>query len=322
MNKKIYVSLIFTFLFFILSCTERPRYSTHTYLVMGTLLNVTLPEDYNTYADSVFKIFALVDTLMNPLNPNSDVYRLNHNSGKGVKVHKWTADCIRKAVEIAELTHGAFDPTVGGIVHLWHFDEQGKYVFPDPDSLKKYIHLVDYRKIKIKGDTVWLGEGQSITLAGIAKGYAVDLAVFFLKEHGVRSGIIDAGGDLFLLGDKNGKSWNVGVRDPVTKGVREVISVKDKSVCTSGSYERFVEYKGKKYSHIFDPRTGYPVSNGVLSVTVIYNKATYADALATALFVLGPKRAMEIVENIKGLDAYIITEKEIFKSPGINRYVK
>jgi len=322
MNKKISVPLIFTSIFFIFSCTERPRYSTHTYLVMGTLLNVTLPEDYDTYADSIFKIFSLVDTLMNPINPNSDVYRINHSGGKGVKVHEWTADCIRKAVEVAELTDGAFDPTVGGIVHLWHFDEQGKYIFPDSDSVKKYISSVNYRKIKINGDTVWIGEGQSITLAGIAKGYAIDLAARFLKQHGVGAGIIDAGGDLFLLGDKDGKPWNVGVRDPVTKDVREVIHVKDKSVCTSGNYERFVEYKGKKYSHIFDPRTGYPVSNGILSVTVIYNNAAYADAFATALFVLGPQKAMEIVKEIEGLDAYIITEKEIIKSPGINKYVK
>ncbi len=286
---------------------------------MGTVLNVTLPDTSVNLADSVYQIFKVIDSLMNPIKETSDLHRINEF--KSAVVHPYTADCIRKALYVSEITGGAFDITVGSLVHLWHFDEYGKYVLPPVDSIEKYRKYVDFRKIVIKEDGVEIGKNQRITLAGIAKGYAIDLAVECLKSKGITSAIIDAGGDLYLLGKKGGKNyWQVGIRDPHSKGVNRVILLKDVACCTSGDYERFVEQNGKRYSHIFSPFDGYPVSNGVRSVTVIFDNATLCDAFATAIFVLGPEEAKLLREKVKGLEYYIIMDDTTIFSEGFQKF--
>lgn len=309
------------FLIFLLSaCKEKVRYSSKTYLVMGTVLNVTLPEKDILFADSVYAIFKLIDSLMNPVREYSDIYRINSTKGY-VRVHPLTYECIRKAIEVAEITNGAFDITVGSLVHIWHFDEYGKYIFPDMDSINKYRKLVDWRKVELGDLSVKVGDGQRITLAGIAKGFAIQKAVEYLKSKGVTSGIIDAGGDLYLLGRKGREKWRVGIKDPFTKGINRVIEIEEISCCTSGDYERYVEQNGKRYGHIFSPYDGFPVSNGVRSVTVIYGDAALCDAFATAIFVLGPVGATELSKKIPGLDYMIIMDDSTTYSPGFKEYL-
>ncbi|MGB9824427.1 MAG: FAD:protein FMN transferase [Candidatus Hydrothermia bacterium] len=314
------ISFIVLFILLCFGCGKKTSYVTKTYTVMGTVLNVTLPEKDIFYADSVFYIFKLIDSLMNPIKEGSDIFKINH-SDTFVEVHPFTYECIEKSLEVARVTEGAFDITVGVLVHLWHFDEYGKYVFPDEDSIEKYRRFVNWREITLRNGKIKLAKNQQITVAGIAKGYAIERAADFLKNKGVSSGIIDAGGDLYLIGKKWGESWKVGVRDPFTKGINRILALSDVSCCTSGDYERYVEQNGKRYSHIFSPFDGYPVSNGVRSVTVIYKDATYADAFATALFVMGPDKAPELREKVKGLEYMIITDDTTFYSEGFSKYL-
>ncbi|HRD22246.1 MAG TPA: FAD:protein FMN transferase [Candidatus Hydrothermia bacterium] len=318
MNR--FLQPIFLFLLLLIGgCSKREAFKTKTYMVMGTVLNVTLPESTSYLSDSVYEIFRTIDSLMNPIKETSDIFKINISKGF-VKVHPYTADCIAKALEVAEMTDGAFDITVGSIVHLWHFDEQGKYIFPPLDSIEKYKGYVDYRKVKIQDGMVKVGKNQMITLAGIAKGYAIQLAANFLHNKGVTSALIDAGGDLFLLGTRNGKKWRVGIRNPYGEDIVDVISLSNTSCCTSGDYERYIEQDGKRYSHIFSPFTGYPVSNGVRSVTVVYADAIYCDALATAIFVLGPDGAQKLRERVKGIEYYIITDDTTYLSDGFRGF--
>ncbi|MDI6851399.1 MAG: FAD:protein FMN transferase [bacterium] len=304
-----------------ISCSpEKSNYVTKTYIVMGTVLNVTLPQDYAFFSDSVYYIFRLVDSLMNPVKPYSDIYKVNSNSGKFVSVHPYTADCIKKALLVSDLTDGAFDITVGSLVHLWHFDEQGKYKFPPEDSIEKYRKFINFEEVIVSDNAVKIGKNQRITVAGIAKGYAIDLSAQYLKTRGVNSAIIDAGGDLYLLGSKGRRPWKVGIRDPHNRGINRIIALSDLACCTSGDYERYVEQNGTRYSHIFSPFTGYPVSNGVRSVTVIYGDATLCDAFATAIFVLGPDEAKSLRKKIEGLEYYIVTDDTTLFSDGFNSY--
>jgi thiamine biosynthesis lipoprotein len=310
---------LLVFLVHYTGCKRKQDFVTKTYLVMGTVLNVTLPDSCSTLCDSVFQIFKTIDSLMNPIKPWSDVYRIN-SSRSLVAVHPYTLECIRKAIQVSEATGGAFDITVGAIVHLWHFDEQGKYVFPEEDSILKYQKYINYRNIRISDGKIALGPHQRITLAGIAKGYAIQLAAEYLKSKGTLSGIIDAGGDLYLLGSKDGAKWRVGIRDPHEEEINRVIFLSNVACCTSGDYERYVEQGGQRYSHIFSPFTGYPVSSGVRSVTVIYKDATLCDALATAIFVLGPEKAKDLQKSFEGMEYYIITDDSTYLSEGFSRF--
>ncbi|RKZ02190.1 MAG: FAD:protein FMN transferase [Candidatus Hydrothermota bacterium] len=298
-------------------------YVKRTAIVMGTVVNIEVPKSQVAAADSALQAFSLVDSLMSPVKESSDLAMINSHSGEWVKVSDLTVRCIKKALEIAELTDGAFDPTAGVLVHLWHFDVESGWQVPESSKVESLLNFVDYKSIKVDGDSVKLANGQRIDLGGIAKGFAIDLAVDRLRRAGVRSAIVDAGGDLFLVGENmSGRAWRVGIRDPIDKKrVLMVIKVKDRSVCTSGNYERFIEIGGVKYSHIFDPRTGWPV-RGVLSTTVVGKDAATTDALATAIFVLGPQKGIRLIESLKDFECMIVTQDSIYMTQGFRELVE
>ena len=304
-------------LVFALSCS-RERFAKKTYLAMGTVVDITVPADSPDAADSAFLAIHLVDSLMNPISALSDVNRINRNSGRWVRVSPYTARCIRRAIEIAELTEGAFDPTVGRVVHLFHFDRAPDFRMPPKDSLKIARNYVDFRKIEISGDSVRIGRGQQITLAAIAKGFAVDLACEKLDSLGVTDYIVEAGGDLRVKMPEGAK---VGIRSPRGEGLFGVLRLKEGSVCTSGDYERFFHFRGKRYSHIIDPHTGLPVE-GELSVTVIGPDAATVDALSTALFVMGSEKGLEFLQELKGYEALFIEAEGVNMSPGFRNYLE
>jgi len=188
--------------------------------------------------------------------------------------------------------------------------------------VKKGLERVDYRKIRLnqRDSTVFLEEGgMEISLGGIAKGYAVDRAVGILRESGIKGGIVSAGGDLLAFGRKgNGEVWKVGVRNPRdhSKNIC-VLSVSDLSVATSGDYERYRMVDGKRVHHIIDPRTGYQ-STGCMSVTVAARRAMTADALATAVFVLGPEEGLALLEELPGVEGVIVdSDGKISASTGL-----
>ena len=265
---------------------------------MGTTLEVTLPSSDVSYADSVFAIFMRLDSLFHPTKPISDVSRINTHSGSWVHVAKETADCIKKSLILSELTEGEFDITVGRMVDLWHFEEEGHYRRPLQDTIKKYKKLVNYRLVKVEGDSVFIAKGQKITLSGIAKGYALDLAKRYLVSKGINSAIINAGGDMFVLGRKGKDMWRVGIQSPWEKGAFMALEVENKFVATSGNYVRYVKEGDTTFTHIFNPKTGMPLEYNKLSVTVIADSGYIADGLATAFSVLGKKESFNIADKL------------------------
>jgi thiamine biosynthesis lipoprotein len=273
--------------------------------MMGTLVTIEVPRGDEMALDPALSAMAIVDSLMSARREGTDIWRINHAEGRWTRVSWHTTECLRLALEVAERTDGAFDPTAGALVHAWKFDREAQE-FPPDSVILSATGLVDYHRVELSGDSVRIGRGQWLDLGGIAKGYAIDLAVAKLTEMGIDRGIVDAGGDLFLLGDKSGTPWRTGVRHPRDRErLIHVLEIRNASVCTSGDYERYFVKDGRRYTHIFDPRTGYPVAD-VMSVTVVGERAALVDAYATGFFVLGPERGIEVAEDIPGVEALII----------------
>ena len=317
------LSVLILALLIVSGCTHRrTRFIRRTSMVMGTVVNIDVPETMPWAADSAMAMFFLVDSLMSPVRENSDVARINAGAGRWVRVSPLTAECIRYAVKVGTLSGGAFDITAGKLVHLWHFDTETGWHEPPPkliDSVKKFV---DFRKIQVDGDSVWIAPGQRIDLGGIAKGFAIDLAARKLMQLGVRNALVDAGGDIFAIGEGPSGKWRIGIRDPFnSSGIMSILDISNLSVCTSGNYERFIEINGKRYSHIFDPRTGWPVM-GVVSVTVVGPEAVMCDGLATAVFVLGKRAGIPLIESLDGYEALMVTTDDTVYTSGFRKYLE
>ncbi len=322
MKKHLLLSLFVVAL--LAGCSRRSGHGfiRRTALVMGTVVNIDVPADKPEAGDSAMAAFYLVDSLMSPVRQNSDLSRINDHAGEWVKVSPLTAECIRYAIRIGQLSGGAFDVTAGKLVHLWHFDTETGWKEPPAELIDSVKKFVDFRKIEVSGDSVRIGKSQRIDLGGIAKGFAIDLSVRKLRELGVNNALVDAGGDIFALGSGPSGKWRIGIRDPFHQGlIMGILTLTNLSVCTSGNYERFIEVNGKRYSHIFDPRTGWPVS-GVVSVTVIGPRAVMCDGLATAVFVLGPEKGISLINSLDGYEAMMVTTTDTLFTSGFNSFME
>jgi len=242
----------------------------------------------------------------------SDVSRITRSAGgQAVQVRPETIDVLKLAEAVSERSEGAFDVTIRPLKDLWPFDSENPAV-PSPKTLRAVLPHIDYRQIVVRGDSVLLAKpGMGIDLGGIAKGYIVDRAVESLQRDGLRSGIVEAGGDLRIFGQHpENKSWRIGVRHPRSEqsGLAAVLSTPAASIATSGDYERYFMQDGKRYHHILDPKTGFPAS-GCISVTVVAPLAVLADAYATAVFVLGPEKGSALIGKMPGMECLIFYEK-------------
>jgi thiamine biosynthesis lipoprotein len=271
-----------------------------------------------------------LDALMSTWVPSSDVSRINAAAGNGewIAVSADTFAVLEKSLWIAKESHGAFDITVGAFKGLWKFDEDNDGSLPKRADVLRQRKLVDYRGLLLDaaGSRARLARaGQSITLGGIAKGFVVDHAVAQLRAAGLVDFVMQAGGDLYAAGKHGDREWKVGIQDPraSTHDERSVdtsfalLSLSDSAFNTSGDYERFILKDGKRYHHILDPRTGYPVT-GTRSVTVLASSSFLADTLDTAVFVLGARDGMRLIESLPGVEAVIVDAKnEVHVSRGL-----
>ncbi len=248
-----------------------------------------------------------IEALMTDWKP-SPLTRLNDQAGSGaVRVPSELASIIRRSLEVSKLTGGAFDISYGAIGRLWSFSREDPRL-PKASSIRAALKLVGYEKIQVdeKQPLVTLPSEMTLGLGGIAKGYGVDRAMGVYLKHGIEHGIVNAGGDLKVLGKKNGKLWEIAIKHPRERErVMALLRVSNTCVVTSGDYERFFEVDGKRYHHIIDPRTGYP-STGAMSATVVAQSAEYADALATALTVLSPQEGLSLVERLHRVEAIVV----------------
>jgi len=284
---------------------ESQKYIIKTAFLMGTIVEVTCEDSF--VIDEVFSEMKRLDDLLSKFNPQSEIFRLNQK--KRLVVSEETFEVIEKAIEFNSLTDGAFDITIGELIDLWK-QAIDKKVLPDEKSIRIALVKSGTDKIRLNKDKreVILLNGVTIDLGGIAKGFIVDKAIKLVKTRGVDSCMINAGGDIYCLGKRNKRDWRVGVLDPRNDAhILKRINLEDNTVATSGDYQQFFEIEGKRYSHIIDPRSGYPVDNHVISVTVLADDATTADALSTAVFVLGKEKGAKIFE-VLGVSGFIIEE--------------
>lgn len=268
---------------------------------MDTLVSIEIkaPKGGESIANEGIKIFQDLQYKFDVNQDESEISKINNYSGlKSATVSGDTLNIIRKALEISKISDGAFDITIGAVTREWGFID-GRYRLPEDRKIKNLLNLVDYRGIFISDSEVKLKKrGMFIDLGAIAKGYAVDKVYEFLKTKGIKEAIINAGGTIKTIGS-NKKVWKIGIKDPT--GKKEVIGILNLesglAVATSGDYERYFIKDGVKYHHILDPRTGYP-ANLCRGVTVVSYSATEADALSTAIFVLGPESGLELAKRI------------------------
>ncbi len=294
-------------------------------LMMGTIIEiVALGEDNEILeagANAAFAEMARLDKLLSRHYADSDVSILSQSTS-GTRVALETAEVIALGLDVAKQSAGAFDMTLGRLKALWGFTEENPSV-PDQAVIAAALEGIGPRALSLDGLQV---KKQSpplmVDLGGIAKGYAVDRAIAILKEHGVTSGAVNAGGDMYLLGQKSQSPWRIGIQHPRKQGdVLATIEAQDKAVVTSGDYERFFEQDGQRYHHIFDPETGMPAS-GCQSVTVISDSVALGDALATALFVLGPQAGLELLAKYPRAEGLIVAaDGTQHPSPGWVNYL-
>lgn len=295
------------------------------YDLLNTVITISIYDDVNDDVfNEVFDRISGIEKAMSVTLADSEISGAAAMAAKSpVVLSEETYLVVKEAYDITVESGGAFNLAIGPLVKLWGITTASPRV-PGRAELEHVKELLDYNAV-VLSDTdrsVYLTfEGMSIDLGAIAKGYAGDVAAEVIKSYGVKHAIVDLGGNIITIGGRpDGSAWRIGVRNPIIgeSGYIGVISVQDKSVVTSGSYERYFESGGHYYHHIFDEKTGYPADTGLLSVTIISDRSTDADKLSTVVFVLGLRDGLEFLKNYKDAEAIFITNGlEIYMTPGI-----
>jgi len=285
-----------------------------TLKLMGSRFDITVvansKEEGNTYIDNAINEILRIEKLISSWDAKSQTSLINKNSGiKPVQVDKELFQLIERALKISKLTNGAFDITYASMDKVWKFDGSMTEM-PSEESIKKSIEKVGYKNIILNKEnhSVFLKlENMKIGFGAIGKGYAADKAKELLQQKGVKAGIINASGDLNAWGKQpNEKDWMVAIVNPLNKEkVFSWLPINNGAVVTSGNYEKYVTLNNTLYSHIINPKTGYP-STGILSVTIFSPNAELADALATSVFVMGVDVGLDFINQLKGVECIII----------------
>jgi thiamine biosynthesis lipoprotein len=306
---------------------------------MGTFARITAaaesPEKAELIIERAFSALSMVDELMSDYKPDSEISEINRFAyEKPVKVSEKTYEVLKNSVRYSELTDGAFDITVGGVVQLWRKIKSGE-IAEIPESRKQSLsETIGWEKLLLndKNRTVRIANANTkIDLGGIAKGYAIDRAVEAMKECGCEGGIVDVGGDVrcFAKPAEARRFWNVAIQNPDTSASGQTVmtlKLKNGAAATSGNYRRFYKKDDKIFSHIIDTRKGWSNRNPS-SVTVIADKAIQADVFATAVSVMGIEEGMEFVNRTEGVEAIIIDitadgKLQVYKSDRAQAYIK
>jgi len=295
--------------------------------LMGNHFEISVVADNETWADERIDAgvqeIQRIEKLLTTFNEDSETSLINRYAGASpVAVSQETFSIIERSLRISRITQGSFDISYGSIdKQLWNFDTNMK-ALPDKETAKRMVRLINYRNIILDHEncTVFLKEkGMRIGFGGIGKGYAAERARLVMKSLGVKSGIVNASGDLTTWGlQPNGKPWTIGIVNPnAAHELFSYLNVTDLAVATSGNYEKFVMINGKKYSHTIDPRTGLPVT-GIKSVTIITLNAEIADAMATPVMIMGIKAGMDLINQMKDIEAIVIDDNNtVYSSANI-----
>lgn len=323
MKKKLFVSL-----FLVLLClfSQASESYTRTLKLMGSRFDITVvansEAEGNHYIDEAVAEISRIEKLISSWDPNSQTSEINRNAGiKPVKVDPELFHLIERAIGISHLTDGAFDISYASMDKIWKFDGSMTEM-PTAEAIAASVSKVGYQNIVLdkENSTVFLKlQGMKIGFGAIGKGYSADKAKALLMSEGVVAGIINASGDMNTWGTQpSGEDWKVGIVNPLNKNkVFAVLPLHQGAVVTSGDYEKYVTFNGIRYTHIINPKTGYPAT-GIISATVFAPKAELADALATSCFVLGIDIALDRINQLPNIECILIDDKgNIYSSNNI-----
>lgn len=307
--KKLFFVLIG--IVFFVSCSDKTPRIEYSGITQGSYFSIIYyDENDRDFRDDIDFYLTMVDKSVSLWNENSIISKVNRN--EDVTINKIFKDNFELAQKASEFSDGAFDATIGPLVSAWgfHYKKELNMTPKMVDSIRQYV---GYHKVKIVDNKV-VKENPNITLDfnAVAQGYTADLIARMLDFKGVRSYLVDIGGEIMTKGTKpNGKMWTIGIEKPAEKfdserSVQTKIEVRNKGVVTSGNYRKYIEKDGIRYSHSIDPKTGYPVEHNLLSATVIADNAAWADCLATICMLVGKEKASKLLENLDGVEAYFI----------------
>ncbi|CAM3519918.1 FAD:protein FMN transferase [Flavobacterium gelidilacus] len=269
----------------------------------------------NAYTNAAIEEVKRIENLISDWIPTTQISSVNTNAGiQPIKVDPEVYDLVERALKISKVTNGAFDISYASMDRIWKFD--GSMIkMPSKEEIKKSVEKVGFQNVILnpKDTTIFLkNKGMKIGLGGIGQGYIADKIKELLKSKGCESGLVNVSGDISTWGKQiDGNPWTIAIINPMNKNkVFATFPLEDTAVETSGSYEKYVTFNGKRYSHIIDPRTGYPAS-GIVSISVFAKQTEMADALATGIFVMGVEVGLDFVNQIKGLECIIVDDKGV-----------
>lgn len=333
-SKNIFsITLLLILSLTLLSCDKKEEDTqplSKTEYFMGTVLTVTLYDNKDEQIfDKAFDRVKEIESLVSINKQGTELDKVNENAGiTPVKVSDDTYTIVKRGLEYTNLTKGFFDITVGPIVKLWSIGLPEANL-PSQEAITEKLKYIDYNNLILNDQdkSIYLKEkGMVIDLGGIAKGYTADQISSILKEEGVTKAIIDLGGNVYALGEKaEGTPWKIGVQNPIESRGEIIgsLSISNKSIVTSGIYERYYEKDGNKYHHILSPFNGYPYENEIAGVTIVSNLSMDGDALSTSVFAMGVEKGLEFVNSQPDVDAIFITKNnEIYLSNGLHDIFK
>jgi len=307
--KSVFCGLILVSLLLISSCKNS---SVRNFEAMDTLMRVTVNgKNSEKLALACENRIKELESLLSVTDSQSDVYKMNHGQGSAVEVSEDTVTIIRKSLEVANASSGIFNPLFYPVTEAWGFTKND-YRIPSQSEINSLLELTDYSKVSIQDSFVQIEPNMKFDFGAIAKGYTGDEVIKLLKSKGIKSALLNFGGNVQALGTKpDGSVWKVGIQCPWNNEVAAALEVNNQAVITSGGYIRyFIGEDGKKYIHIFDGRTGYPAESDLLSATIVCDSGCYGDALSTTCFILGKDGAVDFWKKYKDFDMILITKDQ------------
>jgi thiamine biosynthesis lipoprotein len=293
-----------------------------TQILLGTIVEIQVSdEDEQKAENAISQAFAEVkriDDLFTTYNEESPVWKINNNSDTLIKVDDEIYNLLVLCDSVTRLSEGCFDVSLDNLTKAWGFYIDNPHL-PTKAAIDSALNSSGWKNIQLKeNQTIIRRKNVGLNFGAIAKGYAVDKAIDVLKNSGIKKALVNAGGEIKVIGS----DWKVGIQHPRDeRGIVAVVKLNDMTVATSGDYEQYFEQNGIRYHHIIDPKTGYP-ARGLQSVTVINESNSFADALATAVFVMGKEKGMKLIENLNDTEAMIIDEQgKIFYSSGFEKFL-
>jgi thiamine biosynthesis lipoprotein len=309
-NAKLICAFLLSLALLLTSCAHK-EYQYNRYL-LGSQCEVTFICDNKETADLILyeidqKLYT-IDSLLSYFSEYSLVTEINRIGHAPLPPD--ITELFVLSDSIARITDGLFDISIAPLIELWGFYRR-QFTYPDTAQIMRTLTLVDHRRIVVRNDSIMIAPGMKIDLGGIAQGYAADQVAVVLKKHNIASGLINIGGELVAIGNApEGRPWRIGIKHPRHKGIIETVELVDQGLSTSGDYEKYFQIDNTRYPHIINPNTGFPAQE-FASVTIFSENAAYADAIATAVAIMGPEQGTKFLDSlgIHGIIYYEVHNK-------------